>query len=203
MGKHRVEALSDGVFAVAMTLLAFGFRASGVPASALRSHLLHLWPQLLAYILSFVIVGVYWVAHHSQFHFVTSVDRTLLWINNAFLMTVAFMPFPASLLGEYPDTQASIVLYGCTLIVANSSLALSWFYADRAGLLHASLSAGFRKFAVRVTLAPALVYLLAIAVSFANLKIPLILFAAVPAYFIIPHRFVARRVSEAAAPLVH
>lgn len=199
MSKHRVESLSDGVFAVAMTLLVFGFRATGIPASALRFHLLHFWPQLLAYILSFVIVGVYWVAHHTQFYFVTKVDRGLLWLNNLFLMTVAFMPFPASLLGKYPGSQTSIVMYGCTLVVANSFLALTWFYADRGRLLHPAVPERFRRFALWITMAPISVYLLAIAVSFANLKVPLALYAAVPAFFIIPHRFVARRVEEATA----
>jgi uncharacterized membrane protein len=197
MGKHRVEALSDGVFAVAMTLLVFGFKLSNIPASALRFHLLHLWPQLLAYVLSFIIVGVYWVAHHTQFHFVMKVDRSLLWLNNFFLMTVAFIPFPASLLGEYPGSQSSIVLYACSLIPANIFLTMSWVYADRAGLLYPAVPLRFRKFAARVTLAPVLVYLLAIAASFANLVIPLALFAVVPAFFILPHRLVARPVADA------
>jgi uncharacterized membrane protein len=197
MSKHRVEALSDGVFAVAMTLLVFGFKLSSIPISALRFHLLHLWPQLLAYILSFIIVGVYWVAHHTYFHFVMKVDRSLLWLNNFFLMTVAFIPFPASLLGEYSGSQASIVLYACTLIVANIFLTLTWVYADRAGLLYPSVPPKFRKFAARITLVPILVYLLAMAASFASPTISLVLFAAVPAFFILPHRLVAGPVDNA------
>jgi hypothetical protein len=74
-----------------------------------------------------------WVAHHSYFYFIMKVNWPLLWLDNVFLMTVAFLPFPASLLGEYPDAQASTILYGCTLIVANIFLALSWLYADRSG----------------------------------------------------------------------
>lgn len=197
MGKHRVEALSDGVFAVAMTLLVFGFRAGGISAAALRSTLLHLWPQLLAYILSFIIVGVYWVAHHTHFHFIARVNRTLLWFNNLFLMIVAFIPFPASLLGEYPDSQVSIVVYAGTLVCANTFLALTWFYASRAGLLHSGLPARFRRYTLRVTSAPILVYIAAIAVSFASRKISLALFAVVPAFFIIPHRLVADEVEKA------
>jgi uncharacterized membrane protein len=198
MGKHRVEALSDGVFAVAMTLLVFGFKTnSTLPASTLRWQLVHLWPQLLAYILSFVIVGVYWVAHHSLFHFVTRVDRALLWLNNVFLMTVAFIPFPASLLGQFSDSQATITLYGCTLIVANFFLGMTWVYASRADLLNPAVSGRFRRFAVRITLAPIAVYVIAIAMSFVSPVIPLALFAAVPAFFIVPHRFVARQVESA------
>lgn len=197
MGKDRVEALSDGVFAVAMTLLVFGFKGSGVPAGGLRSHLLHLWPQLLAYVLSFVIVGVYWVAHHTHFHFIARVDRTLLWLNNLFLMVVAFVPYPASLLGEYPDSQASIILYGGTLVCANSFLALTWLYASRAQLLHPQLPDKFKRFTLRITLAPILVYIVGVGVSFASLKIALALYAAVPAFFILPHRLVADEVDKA------
>lgn len=199
MDKHRLEALSDGVFAVAMTLLVFGFRTTGIPAPVLRLYLLHLWPQLLAYVLSFVIVGVYWVAHHTYFHFVAKVDRPLLWLNNLFLMTVAFIPFPAGMLGEYRGSQPSIVLYGCTLVVANVFLALMWFHADRASLLHAAVSARFRRFARWITLAPIPVYLLAIGLSFASRAASLALFALVPAFFIVPHRYVVHRVGEAIA----
>lgn len=197
MNKNRIEALSDGVFAVAMTLLVFGFRVNVAGPAQLRSALLHVWPQLLAYILSFVIVGVYWVAHHTAFHFIARTNRRLLWCNNLFLMTIAFLPFPASLLGEYPSAQASIVLYGCTLIVANTSLTITWICAERAGLLHAGLPAGYSRFVILVTMTPAAVYAAAVLVSFFNLKIPLVLFAAVPAFFILPFKFVESRVARA------
>jgi hypothetical protein len=105
MDKQRIEAFSDGVFAVAITLLVLNFKVTGLSASELRSQVLGQWPHLLAYILSFVIVGVYWVAHHTLFHFVARTSRALLWLNNFFLMTVAFLPFPAGLLGEYPSSQ--------------------------------------------------------------------------------------------------
>ncbi len=114
-------------------------------------------------------------------------------------MAVAFIPFPASLLGEYPKSQASIIVYGCTLICANIFFRITWFYADRAQLLHPVVSASFRKFALSVTLAPIAVYGLAIAVSFVSLSVPLALFAVVPAFFIIPHPFVSGRVEEAIA----
>jgi|ERR1041384_3914208 len=197
MEKDRVEALSDGVFAVGMTLLVFGFKLNNVPSSTLSFHLLRLWPQLLAYILSFVIVGVYWVAHHTQFHFVVKVNRSLLWLNTLFLMIVAFIPFPTSLLGVYPDSRASIILYGCTLIVANIFLSSIWSYANRAGLLSPAVSDHFRRFALRVTLAPIGVYLLAIGFSFVSLTTSLALFASVPAFFIIPNRFIAPQVEAA------
>jgi uncharacterized membrane protein len=199
MSKNRIEALSDGVFAVAMTLLVFGFKAEGTGPFGLHLHLPRLWPQLLSYILSFVIVGVYWVAHHTLFHFVVKANRRLLWLNNLFLMTIAFLPFPASLLGQYSSSQESIVLYGCTLIIANTTLTLTWVYASRAGLLDAGVPSGFSRLGALVTFAPVFVYGLAVGISFINLIVPLVLFAAVPAFFIIPHRLVEGRVAKAAA----
>jgi uncharacterized membrane protein len=196
MNKQRIESLSDGVFAVAMTLLVFGFKAGG-GGTSVRLHLVGLWPQLLSYILSFVIVGVYWVAHHTLFHFVAKANRTLLWCNNLFLMTIAFLPFPASLLGEYPSSHTSIALYGCTLILSNTALTLNWICASRAKLLDPTLPSGFSKFGALITFAPALVYGLAVVISFANVTIPLVLFAAVPAFFIVPHKLVEGRVAKA------
>jgi hypothetical protein len=118
-------------------------------------------------------------------------------------MAVAFMPFPASLLGEYPDSQASIVLYGSNLVVANTFLALIWLYAGRAQLLLPNLSPKFKTFALRVTSAPILVYIVAIALSFINVRLSLVLFVAVPLFFITPHRLVAREVERAIAELEH
>jgi len=196
MNKQCIEAFSDGVFAVAITLLVLNSKVSGLSASELRSRVLGQWPHLLAYVLSFVIVGVYWVAHHTLFHFVAKTNRALLWLNNLFLMTVAFLTFPAGLLGEYPSSQVSIVLYGCTLIAANTSATLTWIYASRASLLHPGIPTAFRRFAAQLTFAAVIVYSLAVAISFVNLVIPLLFFAAVPLFFIIPHRLVEGCVAE-------
>lgn len=197
MSKERLEAFSDGVFAVAITLLVLNFKVTGLSAANLRNQVIGQWPQLLAYILSFVIVGVYWVAHHSLFHFVAATNRVLLWLNNFFLMTIAFLPFPAGLLGQYPLSQISTIVYGCTLIAANSFATLTWIYAWRASLLVPSTPIAFRRFAAQVTFAPAVVYAVAVAISFVNRVVPLLLFAAVPLFFIIPHRLVEGRLTIA------
>lgn len=199
MSKSRIEALSDGVFAVAMTLLVFGFKVSDTGISGLHLNLSKFWPQLGSYVLSFVIVGVYWVAHHTHFHFISKTNRTLLWLNNFFLMAVAFLPFPASLLGQYTTSQEAVIFYGCTLMVANTTLTLTWAYASGAGLMHPGLPARYSRFVVAVTLTPALVYAAAMASSFFSRIAPLVLFAAVPAFFIVPNRLVGRRVAEAIA----
>jgi uncharacterized membrane protein len=195
MNKQRIEAFSDGVFAVAITLLVLNFKVTGLSLAYLRVQVLAQWPHLLAYVLSFVIVGVYWVAHHNLFHFLAHTNRALLWLNNFFLMTIAFLPFPAGLLGEYPSAQISIVIYGCTLMAANSFLTLTWTYAGRASLLVPGTPSAFHRFATQITFAPVIVYAIAVAISFVNRVIPMVLFAAVPLFFIIPHGLVDNRVA--------
>src|SRR5215470_5668536 len=92
--KSRIEALSDGIFAVAMTLLVLDIKPPAVmQATALPRELLALWPRCLSYVVSFLMLGIYWVGQHNQFHLIRWADRTLLWINVVFLMAISFVPF--------------------------------------------------------------------------------------------------------------
>lgn len=77
----------------------------------LSSRFLDLWPDLLAYIVSFVTLGVYWVAHHRIFRRIVNVDRPLIWINISFLMTIGLIPFSTALLTQYRDQQLSIFIF--------------------------------------------------------------------------------------------
>ncbi len=120
MNKARFAAFSDGVFAFAITLLVLGFalphfadhRSSEAP---LRSALLHEWPNLLAYFLSFAVIGIMWQNHNALFRFVRRIDRVTVFLNLILLGITAFIPFATSALGEYPDLRPSTFLYGLTL----------------------------------------------------------------------------------------
>src|ERR1700737_1299223 len=105
LSRNRIEALTDGVFAVAMTLLVLDIKVPELPqpmaTDELLRQLLALWPKFLSYVISFVILGVYWVGHHVQLSFIRRADRPLLWINILFLLWVALVPFSTALLGEY------------------------------------------------------------------------------------------------------
>jgi uncharacterized membrane protein len=128
----RIEALTDGVFAVIMTLLILDLRvpeiAAAQVAAKLPAALLALWPKLFSYALSFVMAGVFWVGHHNVLHFVRRSDRVFLWINILFLMTITFIPFSASLIGRYPRSRVAVVLYGANLIASTLTLYLTWRY---------------------------------------------------------------------------
>ena len=139
LSRNRIEALTDGVFAVAMTLLVLDIKvpepqqSEGVADLPVR--LLALWPKLLSYAISFVILGVYWVGHHIQLSFIRRADRPLLWINVLFLLWVALVPFSTALLSEYSKTRVAIAIYGANLIAIGLTLALHWWYAT-AGRRH-------------------------------------------------------------------
>src|SRR5260370_7592121 len=121
MPKGRVETLADGVFAIAMTLLAFNLQPPSVPvtggAADLQAALLAMLPHFKTYVLSFVVIGIYWLSHHFQFQYVRHADRTLLWINIFFLMFIATLPFSTAVLGRYGKYQPAIILYSANLLL--------------------------------------------------------------------------------------
>jgi len=101
LNTSRLEAFSDGVFAVAITLLVLQFTVPEVVSGKLLANLLGQWPQLVTYIASFLTVGVVWVNHHTIFRNLRTVDRTIQFINLVLLLTVVLVPYPTALLGRY------------------------------------------------------------------------------------------------------
>jgi uncharacterized membrane protein len=119
LNKQRLEAFSDGVYAIVITLLILTIRIPDVPPRALGQALYGTLPQVLTYVLSFFVVALYWFAHHRVSHQVKQIDGTFIWLNFVWLLFVSVMPFPAALLGRYPLQALPIALYGIDLILAN------------------------------------------------------------------------------------
>ncbi len=119
MSKQRLEAFTDGVYAIVITLLILDIRIPDVAAAGLGPALVRMLPQVLTYVLSFFVVGLYWVANHRVALNVRQVDGTLIWLNLVWLLFVSVMPFPTSLLGRYPLQSIPIAIYGVDLILAN------------------------------------------------------------------------------------
>ena len=121
MNKSRLEAFSDGMFAIVMTLLILDVRVPEVEVATnaeLWQNLLLLWPVVATYFVSFAVLAVFWINHHLIFHlFVKTVDRKLNLINMAYLMFVAFVPFSAHLLGNFHDFPVASVIYGVNIFV--------------------------------------------------------------------------------------
>lgn len=129
--KARIEALTDGIFATVMTILVLTLHVPqlNVPEQDLSAEIQALWPSILIYALSFITLGLYWVGHHTQFHYIKRVDRVLLWINILFLMSIGFIPFSTSLLQDYPWPPTAVRVYGGNLIANGLLLLATWWYA--------------------------------------------------------------------------
>jgi uncharacterized membrane protein len=133
---ERLVFFSDAVFAIAITLLALDVRAPAAPpgsysAGQLADLILGLWPKYLSYVISFLVIGLYWMAHHRYFGQIRRYDSRLIWLNLLFLMGIAFIPYPTSMLGEYGTAaQPTVTLYAAVL-AATGLLALAiWRYAS-------------------------------------------------------------------------
>jgi uncharacterized membrane protein len=119
VSKQRLEAFSDGVYAIVITLLILTIHIPDVDPRALGAALVRMLPQVCTYLLSFFVVGLYWFAHHRVSHQVRQIDGTFIWLNLVWLLFVSIIPFPAELLGQYPLQGLPIAIYGADLILAN------------------------------------------------------------------------------------
>jgi uncharacterized membrane protein len=136
---ERLAALSDGLFAVAMTLLVLDLKVPAAEAirsdTALLDALSPLAPRLLIYLMSFLTLGIFWVGQQTQLsHFVRG-DRHLTWIHLAFLFAISLMPFSTSLMAEFIVLRAALLIYWLNILALGAVLLLSWRYAKRAGLV--------------------------------------------------------------------
>jgi uncharacterized membrane protein len=129
MPTSRLEAFSDGVFAIAATLLILNVQASGSPLS---HELGRIWPSYVAYAVSFVTIGIIWVNHHTVMAQIAKVDRTFLMLHVLFLMLIAFIPFPTALLAQHirsEGAEAAALSYGVTLTLTAILINTLWRYA--------------------------------------------------------------------------
>lgn len=135
----RVEAFSDGVFAIAITLLILEIKVPPHAGDHLWRELGRMWPSYAAYVVSFLIIGIMWVNHHTLFSYVARIDRTLMFLNLLLLMTVVAIPWPAALMAEYlrePGAShvAAVVYSGLMVVMALNYQAL-WWHLTRTGHL--------------------------------------------------------------------
>jgi uncharacterized membrane protein len=185
----RVVAFSDGVFAIAITLLVLSLTVPRVSEKHLASALHHLVPELLTYGLSFLVVGMYWMAHHRTFRSLVKVDRTLLWINLAVLGFVALLPFPTEILGKYGETTVATVVYSSAIVAAGSFSVLLWWYMNHAHLTSPVTPEFVRLNALRGAIPPA-VFALSIPIAFIDPDIAKVFWIAIwPANIVVEKRY--------------
>jgi uncharacterized membrane protein len=199
--KGRLESLTDGVFAILMTILVFNisvpelilFAEGEYTSERLSNRLANLWPDISAYIVSFVTLGVYWVAHHRIFRWILYADRALIWINISFLMIIGLIPFSTALLTQYLDQQASIFIYSFNSILAGLIIYALYHHAkENPELVDKTVHILIRKRSGRRLAITVLTYSIAIIFSFIYLPISHFLFLLVLLPEFIPDRYFGR-----------
>ena len=194
-GTQRLEAFSDGVFAIAITLLILDVKIphfAGTGQSLGRA-LLALWPSYLTYILTFVTVGIYWANHNYVFKLYRASDHIFNMLNVVFLMCVSFMPLPAAALGEYvtrPEyRQAAIIFYSVGLFLPGFTWLLVWLYASRNyRLIDRRLTPAFIQRMTSQYLVSSALYVIALLISFWNPMIALAIAVGLTGLYLLPQK---------------
>jgi len=196
----RLEAFSDGVFAVAITLLVLNIRIPGLdlPPSRLLSgsDLWHAlgdeWPMLAAYVTSFAMIGIMWLNHHRLFTHIKRINTVLVLLNLLLLMFIVFVPVPTALLAEYverPDQHAAAIVYSGTFFLTACCFNLLWRYASYNNrLLGKDVDSRAIKDISKQYLFGPLVYLIAFALAFVSTPATIIASFALALFFAFPPR---------------
>jgi len=186
-----MEAFSDGVFSIAITLLILEIKVPQSGTSDLGSGLLSLWPSYLAYAISFLVIGAIWINHHAMFEWIDRVDQKLLLLNTLHLMFIAFLPFPTAVLAQalHAELNQSIAaaFYGGTLTIIGAFVTVMWIYASRRPeLLSEAVSPEHAKVIARQFLIGPAGYAFATLLAFVSPWISIALFVGLNIYFLWP-----------------
>jgi len=191
MPSGRLEGFSDGVFAIAITLLVLDLAVPAreqVRSGGLGSALAHQWPSYFAYLVSFLVIGIIWVNHHTMFSKVNLVDRQVLFTNLALLLVVSVLPFPTRILSEYltagSDAHIAAAIYSATMLAMGCAYSLLWLAITRdAGLLDEHLDPVASRAALLRFGLGNIVYLATIGLSFVSAIATLSVHAALALYY--------------------
>jgi TMEM175 potassium channel family protein len=181
----RVLALSDGVFAIIMTLLVLEIHVPELTQGhSLNEALAEVRPSLVAFLISFILAGMSWVAHRDLFALIRRTDRGLVWLNILYLLPLCLLPFGAGLIGRYDQEPVALRIYGLLLILIAIMRAVIWLYAtNRPHLLWQRLDDHQRRAGLALNLLPGLVYLLAFLVAKVAPGLSLMIYAGLPVLY--------------------
>ena len=188
----RLEAFSDGVFAVAITLLVLDLHD---PGRDLARNLGRLWPHYATYVVSFLTIGIIWMNHHTAFDRIERADRTLMVLNLVLLMFVTVIPFPTGLLADHlnggSDEHVAAAVYAGSLLTMGVSFFCLYLWSARRGLFGNWLRDEHIGYIVRRNLAGLVVYAAAVGIAFASAVASLVLCGLVGLYYLHPGRRLA------------
>jgi uncharacterized membrane protein len=185
--KSRIESLTDGIFAVAMTILALSIQ---LPANTSVTQLSEVLSNSVArdffiFAGSFIILGTQWVAMHFQQGFLMNIDRTYCWLTLLFLLLMCVVPFSASLLMKYPHEELAIYIYAGNLLLSNLFQWGIWEYAIRKKLNNNDLASGYKLVTRRIIVAP-IFYLLGMLISPWSISIAFFVLILPPLFYLFP-----------------
>lgn len=187
MSKARLEAFSDGVFAIVVTLLVLEIKVPQLPhphdPGALWPAVAALGPKILTWVMSFVFATIYWVNHHQFLGTVAKVDRGLLFLNALFLLALSFLPFPTALLGDYPRETTAIAVFGVSMSVIAATFLLLRGVSARRGHV-AAVPAHVRRSSERRSAAGPVLYLLGAGAGFLDARLAWAIFLLVPIFYL-------------------
>ena len=195
----RMEALSDGIFAIASTLLVLDLAIPAVSSDVGRS-LLHQWPTYLAYLVSFATIGNAWLNHSVITEYLERADAILLRLNLVLLFFVSVLPFPTHMLAEYLSNSSAeriaVTVYGLNLLAIGAFTSLTWHYAVAEHLIRRDNSEDDVR-AISAKLDPSLAsYAVAIGIGLLWPTVAVVLYLAIALFVIIPFRAVFRRLRQ-------
>ncbi|HEY2192102.1 MAG TPA: TMEM175 family protein [Actinomycetospora sp.] len=190
MRTGRVEAFSDGVFAIAITLLVLDLAVPPLEESrreGLWAALGHEWPSYLAYLVSFFVVGIIWINHHTMLTLVDQVDRVVLFANLVLLLFVSVIPFPTRLLADYllePEGHVAAAIYSATMLAMGMAFSALWLtISARPRILRRPLDPATRRATLRRFGAGQVIYAAAVALSFVSAVATLALHGVLALYY--------------------
>lgn len=203
MEKHRVEAFSDGVFAVAITLLIFNIVQPHVGDGQLFRALRDQWPGYASYAVSFLVIGIIWVNHHGTFRRIGKVDRPLLFFNLLLLMTVVFIPFPTGLMATYiqsgENSHIAAAVYSITMTLMGVAFGTIWGYAAyHPDLLAPDVDRELARASVPRFVLGTVIYVFTIGIAFISAALCLIVHAIIALYYVFDQTAAAEMKGEAA-----
>jgi len=191
----RVEAFSDGIFAIAITLLILEIKVPKHEAGPLSLALLRRWPSYVAFLLSFAYIGVMWINHHRMFTYIRRSTDLLLSLNLLLMLGVTVVPFPTAVLAEHldgPDARTAALVYNATFVVIAVVFNLLWRYAVRRGLLHEATLAAAMNISSQYAVGP-LLYLACFVIAWFNVRASVAANVALALFFALPPSIMKKR----------
>ena len=189
LGMGRVEAFSDGVFAVAVTLLVLDLKVPALQnprdVTELGRQLVALLPRFLSWLISFIIVAKFWLNHHHLLRMARYANYALIWINSIFLMSQSFIPFPTAMMGEYPSNPLAVSFFGVVMAVCSLLFMALQAYLYR-NLLKPEYVGTEDPQALLKGFAGPLGYLVGAALAWVFLPLAFVAYALTPLFYIVP-----------------